>query len=71
MGRRKGSTNKQAERNKQFVINLNRVGFDINQIERTTGFSRTWIYEVLRKATKENIIGYCPSCGTAIKGGAL
>ena len=69
MGRQKGSTNKQAERNKRFVVNLSYLGCDINQIEQSTGFSRTWIYEVLRNAKSANILTYCPECGTAIKGG--
>ena len=71
MGRQKGSTNKRAAKNKQIVVNLNRIGCDITQIERTTGFSRTWIYEVLRNAKTENISSYCPECGAAIKGGTL
>jgi hypothetical protein len=37
MGRRKGSTNKQAAKNKQFVIGLDRMGLDINQIEVRRG----------------------------------
>ena len=53
MGRQKGPTNKQAAKNKQFILSLDKVGLDVNQIQKTTGFSRTWIYEVLREAAKE------------------
>ena len=53
MGRQNGSSNKQAAKNKQFILSLDKVGLDVNQIQETTSFSRTWIYEMLREAAKE------------------